>query len=135
MKCKNCNAELLDNTAFCPYCGTKCEEQVIEVLDNMEYIKEFNEQCNEEPTCWEKFGNVAHVLSNVTIATFWIPILGVYSMLTGIPAIVFSSLAKKSKKETVISKAKSSFIKSLIGTILSFVIFIFWVVLIELSAY
>ena len=36
MKCKNCNAELLDNTSFCPYCGTKSEyqqEQKVEVIN------------------------------------------------------------------------------------------------------
>ena len=135
MKCKKCNAELLDSSAFCPYCGTKCEDPVIEIIDNMNYKKEMNQEKDDEATCWAKFANVGNTLGIITIATCWIPILGLYAFLPGVPGIVFSSLGKKSRKINVKEKAKSGFLKSLIGTILSFIIFIIWVVIIESAAY
>ena len=128
MKCKNCNAELLEGSAFCPYCGTKCDSPEVEVLNKFEIPNEKQaEQKESEASCWEKFANISRILGIVTMCTFWIPIFGLFSMLPGIPGIVFGALGKHSKKNGVNDIAASGFTKSLVGTILSIVAYIFWV--------
>lgn len=124
MKCINCNAELLDNTAFCPYCGTKSEyqqEQKVEVINETK-----KEEVETEASCWENFANISNTLGIVAISTFWIPILGLFAMLPGVPGIVFGALGKRSKKNGVSDIAQRGFTKSLVGTILSFVLFFVW---------
>lgn len=124
MKCKNCNAELLDNTAFCPYCGTKSEyqqEQKVEVINETK-----KEEVETEASCWENFANISNTLGIVAISIFWIPILGLFAILPGVPGIVFGALGKRSKKDGVSDIAQSGFTMSLVGTILSFVLFFVW---------
>ena len=135
MKCNNCNAELLDGTEFCPYCGTKTEytsdkkEPEIEVLNN-----QTKEEVDTEPGCWAKFAQISNILGTITISTFWIPFLGLLSMFPGIPGIVFGGLGKNSKKEDVKTIAESGFTKSLVGTILSVVSYFVWVIIIVVAS-
>ena len=127
MKCKNCNAELLEGSSFCPYCGSKCDSPEVEILNKNEIPNEKQaEEKDTEASCWESFANVSRILGIVTMSTFWIPIFGLFAMLPGIPGIVFGALGKRSKKYGVSDTASSGFIKSLLGTILSFVAYIFW---------
>ena len=124
MKCKNCNAELLDNTAFCPYCGTKSEyqhEPKVEVINETK-----KEEVETEASCWENFAKISDTLGIVAISTFWIPILGLLAMLPGAPGILFGALGKRSKKKGVSDIAQRGFTKSLVGTILSFALFFVW---------
>lgn len=124
MKCINCNAELLDNTSFCPYCGTKSEfqqEQKVEVINEAK-----KEEVETEASCWEDFAKISNTLGIVAISIFWIPILGLFAILPGVPGIVFGALGKRSKKDGVSDIAQSGFTMSLVGTILSFVLFFVW---------
>lgn len=124
MKCINCNAELLDNGSFCPYCGTKSEyqqEQKVEVINETK-----KEEVETEASCWEDFAKISNTLGIVAISTFWIPILGLFAILPGVPGIVFGALGKRSKKDGVSDIAQSGFTMSLVGTILSFVLFFVW---------
>ena len=135
MKCNNCNAELLDGTEFCPYCGTKTEytsdkkEPEIEVLNNQS-----KEEVDTEPGCWAKFAQISNILGTITISTFWIPLFGLFSIFPGIPGIVFGGLGKNSKKDDVKPIAESGFTKSLIGTILSVVSYFVWIIIIAIAS-
>ena len=124
MKCKNCNTELLDNTSFCPYCGTKCVEKEVEVVENYEYKKEMNQEKDEEAPCWAKFAKVSSILGTISICIFWIPFLGLLATETGTAGIVFGALGKKTKKIYAKELANSGFTKSLVALILSIVSFI-----------
>ena len=131
MKCNKCNAELLDETLFCPYCGTKTEyasdkkEPEVEILNSEPKV-----ETPSEAGCWAKFAQISNILGTITISTFWIPFFGLFSMFPGIPGIVFGGLGKNSKIDDVKPIAESGFIKSLIGTILSIVSYFVWVFII-----
>ena len=135
MKCNNCNAELLDGTEFCPYCGTKTEytsdkkEPEIITLNNHP-----KEEVDTEPGCWAKFALISNILGTITISTFWIPLLGLFSIFPGIPGIVFGGLGKNTKKADVKPLAGSGFTKSLVGTILSVVSYFVWVIIIAIAS-
>lgn len=47
VKCENCEKEVADSYPFCPYCGNKMPEPVVEVIDEEE-IKEVQEEEAEE---------------------------------------------------------------------------------------
>ena len=49
MKCSNCNAEIADNSVFCPFCGTQhgeVEEQWAEPDYNDAYQHQYPERYN-----------------------------------------------------------------------------------------
>ena len=125
MKCKNCNAELLDESTFCPYCGTKCEEKPVEVIENVEIKNEVPYQEHEAP-CWAKFAKISSILGIISICTCWIPFYGILALEIGAAGIVFGALGKRTKKSEVKAQASSGFSQSLVGTILSFVLFFVW---------
>lgn len=134
MKCLNCNAELLENAEFCPYCGTKCSNIEAEVVENYELKNDTNNVKEEEASCWAKFAKVSNILGIITICTFWIPLLGILALETGVPGIVFGALGKKSKKPIAKEQASSGFTKSLVGTILSVVAFFIWYIIFIVSS-
>jgi hypothetical protein len=119
MYCKNCGKEHNDDALFCAFCG----ESIVE-----------KEPEKKPAKCWSIFAGIAKALGIVTIATFWIPIFGLYSMIPGIHGIVFGVLGKYAKEEPFVSKARSGFVLSLVGTILSIVMFIGFVACIGLMA-
>ena len=133
MNCKKCNAELLEGSSFCPYCGEKNDELVSEVVETKDNL---NTNQNTEAPCWAKFAKIANILGIITICTFWIPLFGILATETGTVGIIFGALGKRTKKQEAKELAESGFKKSLIGTILSCVVFtifyaIFYIVLLE----
>ena len=135
MKCLNCNAELLEGSEFCPYCGTKCSNVETEVIENYELKNDTNNVKDEEASCWAKFAKVSNILGIITLCTFWIPFIGLLAIETGIPGIVFGALGKRTKKPIAKEQANSGFTKSLVGTILSVVVFFIWYIIILFTAY
>ncbi len=109
MLCKNCGKEILEQDKFCSYCGTKVEEEIVDLSD----------EADEAPV-WNVFAKIGHVLSLVAIIggalTF-----GVIGIEAGIIGIVFSGLGLKSKENYY--KAKIALNRSILGTILSVIIY------------
>ena len=149
MKCSKCGAELLDNSSFCPYCGTKTEEVVkpkVKFCPNCQkavsaekeqcecgyrFVEVINEKKEEKPQnqeagCWAIFAKVSRILGIVTISTFWIPIFGIMAIAPGIEGIIFGCLGKVSKKPAAREMASSGFTKCLVGSILSIVAYVVW---------
>lgn len=123
MRCPRCGTEVATYEKQCKYCG--------EI--NLNYV-EGSELIPQEAGCWRVFAKVSHILGIITMATFWIPIFGFYSIIPGIHGIVFGALGKKSKNPVAYENAESGFNKSLVGTILSIVVFFVWIMLMSCLA-
>ena len=109
MYCKYCGKEHNDESLFCSYCG----EQITEKKEE-----------NKPAKCWSVFAKVGFVLGIITIATCWIPIFGLYSLLPGIHGIVFAALGNKANQQPFMRNATTGLALSIVGTILSIVCFI-----------
>ena len=107
MKCNNCNQEFEQEFVFCPNCGARLIDNVIDIID-----EEVKEEVESGP--WRGFARVGHILGTIAIPTFWIISLG---LAVGVFGIVFSAMGKKSKSRR--SLAEIGFKSSLIGSILS----------------
>lgn len=107
MKCSNCNKEFEKEYVFCPHCGERLINNVIDIVG-----EEVKEEVERGP--WRGFAKVGYILGNVALPTFWIISLG---LVVGIFGIVFSALGKKSKVRKAM--ADTGFKRSLTATILS----------------
>ena len=94
MKCLQCNAETLEDSKFCPYCGAAISKEEKDNIETKEYTISKKE---EEAKCWAKFAKISKILGIITICTFWIPIYGILAVETGVPGIVFGCLGKRTK--------------------------------------
>ena len=106
MKCNKCNKEFDKEYVFCPHCGERLINNVIDIID--EEVKE------EERGPWKGFAKVGYILGNVSIPIFWFISLGT---LVGMFGIIFSALGKRSKIRK--EMADTGFKRSLTATILS----------------
>ena len=107
MKCSNCNKEFEKEYVFCPHCGERLINNVIDIVG-----EDVKEEVERGP--WRGFAKVGYILGNVALPTFWIISLG---LVVGIFGIVFSALGKKSKVRKAM--ADTGFKRSLTATILS----------------
>ena len=106
MKCSKCNKEFEQEYVFCPHCGERLINNVIDIVD--EEVKE------EERGPWKRFAKVGYILGNISIPIFWFISLGT---LVGMFGIIFSALGKRSKIRK--EMADTGFKRSLTATILS----------------
>lgn len=128
MKCENCNAELLDNTSFCPYCGTKTNINIVNVPEVKE---EVNNEPQKQAGCWKVFGKVASILGTIAVALCWLPLIGT---IPGSYGIVFGILGRVSKDEAAKEISTSGLRKSIIGTCVSFGLYILLCIIIISAA-
>ena len=117
--CSNCGNELNEKDIFCSNCGNKINDNVETVTPN---------EAKPVLRCFTIFGNVGYILGIITIILSFIPILGVYAIAPGVHGIVFSALGKKDVKQ--LKKCKKGLTLSIIGTIVGFVFFFVWIILI-----
>ena len=110
MNCGKCNKEVTNDMVYCPYCGEKLVNNVIDIVDD----EENKNECEQGP--WKNFAVTGSVLAKIAICLFWVIGIGTY---IGALGIVFSSLGKKSKVNY--EMACVAFKRSLIATILSLV--------------
>lgn len=123
--CYNCGKELEDDVKVCPTCGAKIvEEEVVEVVE-----------ATEKPKTKKAFtvlGKIGYILSIVSMCIWWIPIVGLIALDTGIVGIVFNVFGKKDADLN--EKCKKGFVLSIVATALAFVSYIIWVVVFEVLA-
>lgn len=135
MFCRKCGNKLNDNAVFCDQCGVKIEkdneECVIDIEEDSHAIDQLieaeKEIINEEVVInkpvsergpWKAFANVGNILGIVSLATMWIPFLVCCSY--GIYGIIFSGLGVRSSSQN--KKAKSGLAKSIVATVINFVL-------------
>ena len=134
MRCKYCGQEVLEEANFCNNCGANLKEETIEQeeIKDAEMINESNENQQAPLKCWSIFAKVSKILGIVSLCICWIPIVGLFGILPGIPGIVFGALGKKANNDEANANAKKGFVMSLIGSIIavSFYLLIFIVLFI-----
>lgn len=123
--CFNCGKELEDDVKVCPVCGAKiAEEAKAEVVEVVEA-----EQKPHVKKCFTVFGKIGYILGIVSMCIWWIPFFGIVGVETGAAGIVFSCLGKKDPE--LAAKTKKGLVLSIVATVLSFVFYIIWVVVLE----
>lgn len=124
MFCTKCGKELENDAVFCPNCGAKVAELEIE-----EPVIESSE--NKKPAkCWSVFAKVSKILGIVAIATCWLPFL--IGLEAGVSGIVFAILGKHAIDEEAISNRKRGLTMSIVGSIISYVVFLVFILVMVL---
>ena len=149
MFCRKCGNKLNDNAIFCDKCGVQIEkdneESVIDIEEDSHAIDQLieaeKEIINEEVVInkpvsergpWKAFANVGNILGIVSLATMWIPFLVCCSY--GIYGIIFSGLGVRSASQN--KKAKAGLTKSIVATVINFVLtIVIYVIILFALAY
>ena len=126
MYCKNCGAEISENSAFCPNCGAKVA--VEQQPTNYEYnpYQQYSEPKRSGAKVWDVFAIIGFVVGIVSIASCWNPFGFSYSIY----GIVLSALGKKSTSINHFGKAKTGLVLSIIATAISIIAYIIYLVLV-----
>ena len=112
--CVNCGKELKETDNFCSSCGIQKNTA--------------KEDSKKVMKCFMVFGNVGYALSIVTMVLAFIPIWNFMSWVVGVHGIVFSCLGKRD--ESQLAKCKKGLRRSIIGSILGFILFVLFIVII-----
>ena len=137
MYCKNCGAQIPNDSKFCTYCGSKMENEDVvyvkeDVVNDVELVNNNNEPVNTSKGPWNGFAKAGNVLGIVSICIFWIPIYGlIFAFSLGIPGIVLSSLGKRSTSYR--NRANAGLTLSIISLALAFVAYIIFIVILTNS--
>lgn len=103
MYCRNCGTQLMDDNNFCPKCGYPT---------NKVYVPVQQSQQTRTTTVWNKFYGLGKAFGIVSIATCWIPVMGILALMFSLPGIVFGALGKKVGSST-------GLVLSIVATVLS----------------
>ena len=122
MLCKHCGAEMPDNALFCQVCG-----------NSVEPAKQEAKKSNGAEKVWNIFSTIGFILGIVSLAMCWIPFLATW--FVSIYAIVLSALGKKSVSYQHYEKASKGLKFAIIGTIVSFVVYVIFLIILASSGY
>ena len=119
MFCRFCGQKINEGSKFCPNCGEKLEDVVVNEVP-VEVIVDTNKSNTNEVVKergpWKVFAIVGYVLGIVSICGCFIPGFGSY----GLCGIIFSILGKKSLSAK--DKAKKGLILSIISSAIGIII-------------
>lgn len=123
MYCKKCGKELGEDVRFCPACG---EEQYKDAttFDDPFTATAAPVDAPKPAKCWSVFAKVGKILGIVAVCLCWLPL---YGIIPGIPGIVFSCLGKKAIDDEAIENRTKGLKLSIIGTVISFVVYFVWI--------
>lgn len=115
MYCRNCGKKIEEVSNFCIYCG--------HAVDGIIHKKQ------TVPRVWSVFAKLSKIFGIVCISTCWIPFFGLSMLSLSVPGIVFGALGRKgSADKTVGSNSIIGLILSIISTVLAFVFYILFIV-------
>ena len=112
--CPNCSAPIDGNESVCTQCGTSLNAPV----------------CTEGP--WNTFARVGNILGTISIITCWIPIVCVSTWMTGPVGIALSAMGLRADAPGMSAKARKGMVKSIIGTVVSFIVYFAFIVLLSI---
>ena len=124
--CQNCSAPIDENESVCTQCGTSlnapvCTEKAI-----------VEEQVPRRKGPWNTFARVGNILGTISIITCWIPIVCVSTWMTGPVGIALSAMGLRADAPGMSAKARKGMVKSIIGTVVSFIVYFAFIVLLSI---
>lgn len=125
--CPNCSAPIDENESVCTQCGTSlnapvCTEKAI-----------VEEQSPRRKGPWNAFARVGNILGTISIITCWIPIVCISAWMTGPVGIALGAMGLRADAPGMSAKARKGMIKSIIGTVVSFIVYFAFIVLLSLE--
>ena len=125
--CPNCSAPIDENESVCTQCGTSlnapvCTEKAI-----------VEEQVPRRKGPWNAFARVGNILGTISIITCWIPIVCISAWMTGPVGIALGAMGLRADAPGMSAKARKGMVKSIIGTVVSFVVYFAFIVLLSLE--
>ena len=128
MYCRNCGKELNEETQFCPACGSKQYDSASKASYDDPFTTSTATEVEDKPAkCWSVFALIGKILGIVAVAICWLPL---YGAIAGVPGIVFSCLGRKAIDNDSISNRTIGLKLSIAGTVVSFVVFIVYLILV-----
>lgn len=124
--CPNCSAPIDENESVCTQCGTSlnapvCTEKAI-----------VEEQVPRRKGPWNAFARVGNILGTISIITCWIPIVCISAWMTGPVGIALSAMGLRADAPGMSAKARKGMVKSIIGTVVSFIVYFAFIVLLSI---
>lgn len=125
--CPNCSAPIDENESVCTQCGTSlnapvCTEKAI-----------VEEQSPRRKGPWNAFARVGNILGTISIITCWIPIVCISAWMTGPVGIALGAMGLRADAPGMSAKARKGMVKSIIGTVVSFIVYFAFIVLLSLE--
>ncbi|MBR1990678.1 MAG: zinc ribbon domain-containing protein [Bacteroidales bacterium] len=125
--CPNCSAPIDENESVCSQCGTSlnapvCTEKAI-----------VEEQVPRRKGPWNAFARVGNILGTISIITCWIPIVCISAWMTGPVGIALGAMGLRADAPGMSAKARKGMVKSIIGTVVSFIVYFAFIVLLSLE--
>ncbi len=125
--CPNCSAPIDENESVCTQCGTSlnapvCTEKAI-----------VEEQVPRRKGPWNAFARVGNILGTISIITCWIPIVCISAWMTGPVGIALGAMGLRADAPGMSAKARKGMVKSIIGTVVSFIVYFAFIVLLSLE--
>lgn len=125
--CPNCSAPIDENESVCTQCGTSlnapiCAEKAIA-----------EEQSPKRKGPWNAFARVGNILGTISIITCWIPIVCISAWMTGPVGIALGAMGLRADAPGMSAKARKGMVKSIIGTVVSFIVYFAFIVLLSLE--
>ena len=125
--CPNCSAPIDENESVCTQCGTSlnapvCTEKAI-----------VEEQVSRRKGPWNAFARVGNILGTISIITCWIPIVCISAWMTGPVGIALGAMGLRADAPGMSAKARKGMVKSIIGTVVSFIVYFAFIVLLSLE--
>ena len=123
--CPNCGASLDENENVCTQCGTSLNAPVCAENSIVE------EQSPRRKGPWNTFARVGNILGTISIITCWIPFVCMTAWMTGPVGIALSAIGLRADAPGMSAKARKGLVKSIIGTAVSIVVYVVFIVLLQ----
>lgn len=133
--CPNCSAPIDENESVCTQCGTSqnapvCTEKTIPVCAEKAIVEE---QSPRRKGPWNAFARVGNILGTISIITCWIPIVCISAWMTGPVGIALGAMGLRADAPGMSAKARKGMVKSIIGTVVSVIVYFAFIVLLSLE--
>lgn len=125
--CPNCSAPIDENESVCSQCGTSLNAPVCTEKTIVE------EQVPRRKGPWNAFARVGNILGTISIITCWIPIVCISAWMTGPVGIALGAMGLRADAPGMSAKARKGMVKSIIGTVVSFIVYFAFIVLLSLE--
>ena len=135
MNCKNCNAQLIDGSSFCPFCGAEFSDDEIIKPKKVEVQAFTRKNPNEIKVAkvWKVLSKLSKIFGIVSLALCWIPILGFIMLDFSIPGLVFGVISGRGQaNDTVARDRKKGIVLCILSITLTIICYVIFLVIVAL---